>query len=127
VAVQLATTNEATAKEASDKLVAAGKKGIDIQTYQADTDAFQQLALGRVDGYVTDAVVAAYYLSLPENKGKVEIVATINAEPIGIPVRKGETELKDAVTAVIDQLYASGKIKTIVDRWGMSDSVEYLK
>ena len=127
VAVQLATTNEALVKDASDKLVAAGKKPIDIQTFDKDTDAFAQLALGRVDGYVTDSVVAAYYLSIPENKDKVEIVATVNAEPIGIPVRKGEAELNAAVAAVIDQLYASGKMKEIVARWGMTDSVELLK
>jgi polar amino acid transport system substrate-binding protein len=127
VAVQLATTNEATAKAASDKLVAAGKKPIDIQTFQQDTDAFAQLALGRVDAYITDSVVAAYYLSLPENKGKVEIVATINAEPIGMAVRKGEAELNAAVAAVVDQLYTSGQMKQIVDKWGMSNSVEFLK
>ena len=127
VAVQLATTNAALAEETSTKCEAAGKAKIDIQTFDKDTDAFQQLAIGRVDGYITDAVVCAYYLSLPENQGKVEIVASVNAEPIGIAVRKDDTKLKDYVTGVIDQLYSSGKMKAIVDKWGMSDSVELLK
>jgi polar amino acid transport system substrate-binding protein len=127
VAVQLATTNAATIEAENTKLKAAGKAPIDISTFQADTDAFQQLSLGRVDAYMTDAVVAAYYLSLPENKGKFEISVTVNAEPIGIAIRKDDTGMKDALTAAIDAIYAAGTMKTIVDKWGMASAVNLLK
>ncbi len=46
---------------------------IEIQTFQQDTDAFQQLKLGRVDAYSTDSPVVAYYNALPENAGKFEV------------------------------------------------------
>lgn len=128
VAVQLGTTNADALAAANDKLKAAGKPGIDIQTYQQDTDGFQQLALGRVDAFSTDSPVVAYYNSKPENKGKFEVGGTpIDPAPIGIAVRKDDPQMKAAVQAVIDAMYADGKLKAIVDKWGMTDAVVLLK
>lgn len=128
VAVQLGTTNKDALDAASAALVAAGKPKIDIQTFQQDTDAFQQLKLGRVDAYSTDSPVVAYYNSLPENAGKFEIGGTpIAPIPIGIAIRLSDTELKAAVQAAIDAMYADGTMKQIVDHWGMTDAVVLLK
>jgi polar amino acid transport system substrate-binding protein len=128
VAVQLGTTNADALKAASDALVAAGKKAIDIQTYQADTDGFQQLALGRVDAFSTDSPVVAFYNAKPENKGKFEVGGTpIDPAPIGIAMRKDDTGMKAAVQAAIDAMYADGALKAIVDKWGMTDAVVLLK
>jgi polar amino acid transport system substrate-binding protein len=128
VAVQLGTTNADALKAKNDELKAAGKPEIDITTFEKDTDAFQQLGLGRVDAFSTDSPVVAYYNSKPENKGKFEVGGTpIEPAPIGIAVRKGETELKDAVTAAVDQLYSDGSLKSILEKWGMTDAVVLLK
>jgi polar amino acid transport system substrate-binding protein len=127
VAVQLGTTNAQALEAVNETLTAAGKEPIDIQTYEADTDAFQQLTLGRVDAYTVDSVVMVYYVSLPENKDKFEIAATIEPIPIGIAVRKEDTELRDAVQNAIDAMYADGTLRQIVDTWGMTDAVEFLK
>ena len=51
VAVQLGTTNKDALDATNVTLTAAGKPKIDIQTFEQDTDAFQQLSLGRVDAY----------------------------------------------------------------------------
>ncbi len=128
VAVQLGTTNKDALDAANDKLKAAGKAPIDIQTYQQDTDGFQQLALGRVDAFSTDSPVVAYYNSKPENAGKFEVGGTpIDPAPIGIAVSKDNTALRDAVKAAIDAMYADGTMKSIVDKWGMTDAVVLLK
>ncbi|MEO8571415.1 MAG: ABC transporter substrate-binding protein [Chloroflexota bacterium] len=128
VAVQLGTTNKDALDTASTALVAAGKPKIEIQTFQKDTDAFQQLKLGRVDAYSTDSPVVAYYNSLPENAGKFEVGGTpIAPIPIGIAVRKTDTELKAAVQAAIDGMYADGTLTQIVTTWGMTKAVEFLK
>ena len=71
VAVQLGTTNKDALDAANDALMAAGKPPIDIQTFQQDTDGFQQLALGRVDAFSTDSPVVAYYNSLPGERRQV--------------------------------------------------------
>ncbi len=128
VAVQLGTTNKDALDAENTKLEAAGKAKIDIQTFEKDTDAFQQLSLGRVDAFSTDSPVVAYYNSLPENSGKFEIGGTpIDPAPIGIAVRKEDTDLKAAVSAAIDQIYASGEMDQILQKWGMTDAVVKLK
>jgi polar amino acid transport system substrate-binding protein len=128
VAVQLGTTNK-DALDAKDKaLKAAGKPGIDIVGFEKDTDAFQQLALGRVDAYSTDSPVVAYYNTLPNNKGKFEVGGTpIDPAPIAVAVRKDDPGMKDAVQAAVDAMYADGALKAIVDKWGMTNAVVMLK
>jgi polar amino acid transport system substrate-binding protein len=128
VAVQLGTTNKDALDAKNTELKAAGKAPIEIQTFQADTDAFQQLALGRVDAFSTDSPVVAYYNSKPENKGKYEVGGTpIDPIAIGIAVRKEDAELKAAVQTAIDAMYADGTLKAIVAKWGMTDAVVLLK
>jgi polar amino acid transport system substrate-binding protein len=128
VAVQLGTTNKDALDAANKALTAAGKPAIEIQTFEKDTDAFQQLSLGRVDAFSTDSPVVAYYNSKPENKGKYEIGGTpIDPAPIGIAVNKDNAALKTAVQAAIDAMYADGTMKTITDKWGMTQAVVFLK
>jgi len=122
IAVQLGTTNQAALDRINEQFAAAGRAPMDIQTFQQDTDAFQQLNLGRVDAYATDAPVLVYYTT--QNPGKFELVGDlIEPGPIGIGVRKEDTGLRDAVQAVIDDMYAEGLMKQIVDKWGMTDAV----
>ena len=128
VAVQLGTTNKDALDAKNAELKAAGKAEMDILTFEKDTDAFQQLALGRVDVFSTDSPVVAFYNSKPENAGKFEIGGTpIDPAPIGIAVRKEDTELKTAVQAAIDAIYADGTMKVITDKWGMTDAVVFIK
>ena len=47
----------------------------------------------------------------------------IDPAPIGIAIRKEDTDLKAAVQAAIDAMYADGTMKSIVDKWGMTDAV----
>ena len=128
VAVQLGTSNKDVLDAKDAELKAAGKPGIDVVGFEKDTDAFQQLALGRVDVFSTDSPVVAYYNSLPENAGKFEVGGTpIDPIAIGVALRKDDTGMKDAVQAVIDAMYADGTLKAIVDKWGMTDAVVMLK
>ena len=128
VAVQLGTSNKDTLDAKDKELKAAGKPGIDIVGFEKDTDAFQQLALGRVDAYSTDSPVVAYYNSLPDNAGKFEVGGTpIDPIAIGVALRKDDPGMKDAVQAAIDAMYADGALKAIVDKWGMTNAVVLLK
>ena len=128
VAVQLGTSNKDVLDAKDAELKAAGKPGIDVVGFEKDTDAFQQLALGRVDVFSTDSPVVAYYNSLPETAGKFEVGGTpIDPIAIGVALRKDDTGMKDAVQAVIDAMYADGTLKAIVDKWGMTDAVVMLK
>ncbi len=128
VAVQLGTTNLDALNAKNVELKAAGKPAIDIQGFKQDTQAFAQLGLRRVDAYSTDSPVVAYYNSLPANAGKYEIGGEpIDPAVIGIAMRKDDTGMKAAVQATIDALYADGGLKAIVDKWGMTNAVVFLK
>ena len=128
VAVQLGTTNKDALDAENVKLKAANKPQIDIQTFDQDTDAFQQLAIGRVDAYSGDSPVCAYYAAKPDNAGKFEVGGTpIDPAPIGIAIRKDDPEMLAAVKAAIDVMYADGTMKSIVDKWGMTGAVVLLK
>jgi polar amino acid transport system substrate-binding protein len=128
VAVQLGTTNLDALTAENVKLKTAAKPEIGIQTFDQDTDAFQQLALGRVDAYSGDSPVCAYYAAKPDNAGKYEVGGTpIDPAPIGIAIRKEDTDLKAAVQAAVDAMYADGTMKSIVDKWGMTNAVVLLK
>jgi len=101
VAVQLGTTNKDALDAENVKLKAASKPEIDVR---------------------------AYYAALPVNAGKFEVGGTpIDPAAIGIAIRKDDTELQAAVQAAIDGMYADGTMKSIVDKWGMTDAVVLLK
>jgi polar amino acid transport system substrate-binding protein len=128
VAVQLGTTNLDALTAENVTLKAAGKPQINVHGYLKDTDAFNQLALGRVDAYSTDSPVVAYYNSLPGNAGKYEVGGTpINPAAIGIAMRKDDPGMKTAVQAAIDAMYADGSLAAIVAKWGMTNAVVLLK
>ena len=126
VAVQLGTTNKDALDAANTALVAANKPKIDIQTFEQDTDAFQQLSLGRVDAYSGDSPVCAYYAA--GSSGKFVVGGSpIQPIPIGIAIRLADTDLQAAVKAAIAGMYADGTITSILNTWGMTDSVVLLQ
>ncbi len=126
VAVQLGTTNKDALDATNTALAAANKPKIDIQTFEQDTDAFQQLSLGRVDAYSGDSPVCAYYAS--QSNGKFVVGGSpIQPIPIGIAMRLTDTDLQAAVKAAIDGMYADGTMTSILATWGMTDSVVLLQ
>ena len=104
------TTNKDALDAENVKLKAAGKAEIDIQTFDQDTDAFQQLAIGRVDAYSGDSPVVRLLRSQAREHGQVRGGRDADdPAPIGIAIRKEDTELKAAVQAAIDAMYAEGQ------------------
>ena len=126
VAVQLGTTNKDALDATNVTLTAAGKPKIDIQTFEQDTDAFQQLSLGRVDAYSGDSPACAYYAATSAGKFIVG-GSPIEPIPIGIAIRLDDTALQAAVKAAVDGMYADGTLKAIVEKAGMTDSVVFLQ
>src|SRR5439155_2962089 len=66
-AVQQGTTEETSLKDLNDKLGKEGKAKVNILTYPSDTDAVDQLRVGRADAALDDSPVAAYYAKLNPN------------------------------------------------------------
>jgi polar amino acid transport system substrate-binding protein len=125
VSVEAGTTNRDFLVATSKKLVKQSKKAITIVTFPKDTDAFAALVAGRVDAYYADAPPAAYYAK--QNPTVVQVCChPINPFPIGIAIRK-QDPLRAATQKAINMLYASGAMKRIVTKWGMTNAVVLLK
>src|SRR5262245_53250918 len=119
--VEVGTTNKDYLDQQSQKLQSQGKAGIKVVTFPKDTDAANALKTGRVDSYFGDSPVVAYYLSKDPSSFEVaKKPEVVNPIPVGIALRKDETELKAALQKAVDALYANGTMKKILARWDMS-------
>jgi polar amino acid transport system substrate-binding protein len=118
VAVPNGTTIHNLATEANKKLKEAGKPEINLVVLPTTTETFQQLAAGMVDAVGTTSTAAAYYVRLRPNdfqpKGSpFGLIGT------GIGIRKGNTELVNAIRASLDSLVADGTYKRLIEKWNM--------
>lgn len=118
VAVPNGTTIHNLAMEANKKLKEAGKPEINLVVLPTTTETFQQLAAGMVDAVGTTSTAAAYYVRLRPNdfqpKGSpFGLIGT------GIGIRKGNTELVNAIRASLDSIIADGTYKRLIEKWNM--------
>ena len=119
--VEVGTTNKDYLDQQSKKLKSQGKAGINVVTFPKDTDAANALKTGRVDAYFGDTPVVLYYIE--QDPSSFEITKEpeiVNPIPVGIAVRKSDTELKGAVQKAIDGMYADGTMKKILAKWKLS-------
>lgn len=124
--VQTGTTNKAFLDAQSKKLTGAGKKGITIKTFVKDTDAANALKTGKVDVYFGDAPVVAYYI---QRDPKTFAIGgnPVNPIPIGMAIRKSDTELQAAVKNAVIAMYDDGTMDQILKRWKLGSAVAHLK
>jgi polar amino acid transport system substrate-binding protein len=90
------------------------RNGTTLNVYEYDKvmNCFDELTLGRVDVILVDSVVAAEYLSRPNNP--YEITAEVsNDEVLAVCLKKGNQALTDALNQALDALWADGTLKNI--------------
>jgi polar amino acid transport system substrate-binding protein len=119
--VEVGTTNKDYLDEQSKKLTGQGKKGIEVVTFPKDTDAANALKTGKVDAYFGDAPVVAYYIK-QDPASFVFGGNPINPIPVGIAIRKNDTELQTAVKSAVDAMYSDGTMAKILGKWELSAS-----
>jgi polar amino acid transport system substrate-binding protein len=104
------------AETTSDTLATewAERTGTTLNVYEYDKvmNCFDELTLGRVDVILVDSVVAAEYLSRPNNP--YEITAEVsNDEVLAVCIKKGNQALTDALNQALDALWADGTLVKI--------------
>lgn len=118
ISVQTATT----AHENIQDMLDAGQD-IEVLPYEKVTQCFDDLDLGRVDAVYVDSVVAGYYLTGSDKFQKVW--TSEDGEPIGICLKKGNTDLKAILEAAIDTLYYNGTMAELSEKhFGSAADVE---
>jgi polar amino acid transport system substrate-binding protein len=120
VSVEAGTTDRDFLAAQSAILVKKGKPAITIKTFPKDTDAASALKAGRVDAYFGDSPVVVYYIS--KDPSLAVGGSPISPIPIGIALPKGSA-LTPQVRNAIQALIIKGKIKQIVNKWGMTNAV----
>ena len=118
VSVQTATT-------AHDSLQEMQAEGVNVEIlhYEKVTQCFDDLELGRCDAVYVDSVVAGYYLTGSDQFQKVW--TSEDGEPIGIALKKGNTDLKAILESAIDTLYYNGTMAALSEKhFGSADDVD---
>lgn len=95
----------------------------EIVLYGTQEEVFRDLALGRIDAELSDSLISQEgFLSKPEG-AKYAFLAGDHTdldcygEGVGIAVRKGEEELRDAFSAAIKVIRDNGAYKEINDKY----------
>ena len=117
IGVQQGTTMESYARKEW------APKGVKIISYPSYTNAFTDLAAGRIDASFQEAPNAIDgFLNKPEGAdfkltgGTVDDSPILN-EPIAIGLRKGNKDLKAAVDAVILEMQADGTMAKLSEKY----------
>jgi polar amino acid transport system substrate-binding protein len=89
--------------------------GIEVRSYENQNNAYDDLALGRLQAVLMDWPIAVYY-SKPNPKLKFA-GPSIERMEYGIAVRKEDTELLKQVNDALLALIRSGELRRIYEKW----------
>lgn len=120
VAVQVGTTLKDALDAKSKELEAAGDDGIDVQTFPDAGAAAAALKTDRVDVFFADSPVVADYVVKDEESFEFA-GEPIDPLPVGIALRKEDTELQDAVQEAMDAMYEDETILDLLSEWNVQD------
>ena len=105
---------------AADRLLQA--RGIRHSMYDGVVEPYRDLALGRVDAVLLDLPIAIYY-------ARPNPALRFAGEPLArgyyaIAFRRADTALKDAFDAALDRMIADGRLRAILEHWGLWDEAQ---
>jgi ABC-type amino acid transport substrate-binding protein len=89
--------------------------GIDVQLPETYSECFELIQNGSVDAVVTDDVILTGMIIQDDTLRLVGEELTV--EPYGIGIPEGDTEMKEFVDGVLQELYDDGTYDTIYQEW----------
>ena len=114
VAVQVGTIQEQMLTDQNDECA----DPVNIVTFDTNPLAVEDLRTGGSDANFSDFPVAAE--DAAQSDGELEVVEPqIDPEPYGVGIRKGSTELKDAIADAIQAIRDSGEYDQILAEWNL--------
>jgi polar amino acid transport system substrate-binding protein len=111
VCVQMGTTSDESCKEFMKKTPFK-----DYKQYEKMTEALSELKIGRVDALVTDLVVAKYFVAKDPDSYTI-VDTTLPKEPIGVAVKKANTDLSAKLDKALEDIMKDGTLKKISEKW----------
>ncbi len=91
--------------------------GIELRTYEDETNAYSDLSNGRLDAVMLDAPIAQYY-AVPDDRLKL-VGAPVGGLSYGIAMRQGDPALLEAVDNGLEAMRRDGSLRRILQRWAL--------
>ena len=118
---KVGTQAGSTAEAYIDKTPALKDSFAEFKTYGDYVSAFMDLENGRIDALVCDEITGRYAMSKQEGKFDALDVKVGDMTQFGIAFRKDDTELRDKVQKVFDEMVADGTAAKISEQWFKAD------
>ena len=99
----------------------------EFKTYGDYVSAFMDLENGRIDALVCDEIVGRYAMSKQDGKFEALNVTLGPVTQFGIAFRKDDTELRDKVQKVFDEMVKDGAAGKISEQWFQADLIKRKK
>jgi glutamate/aspartate transport system substrate-binding protein len=97
---------------------AAQNLGMNIISANGHSEAFQMVETGRAVAFVMDDIILAGLVAQSRAPGDYAISAVgLSVEPYGIMLRRDDPAFKKVVDAAVRNLYKSGQINGIYEKW----------
>lgn len=110
VGVQIGTTADTAVQKYMETL------DINLIKYDEIIQTFTAMNAGYVDYIVVDYPVAIEYVAKDPTNFEIS-TAQLTNEPIGVCIRKEDTELKEKIDKALDELRKDGTLKAISEEW----------
>ena len=119
ISVQTATSAHESIQDLQETI-----DNIEVLPYEKVTQCFDDLKLSRCDAVYVDSVVAGYYLA-DADAGYKKVWTNSEGEPIGMCLKKGNTDLEAILEAAIDTLYYNGTMAELSKKhFGSEDDIK---
>jgi His/Glu/Gln/Arg/opine family amino acid ABC transporter permease subunit len=89
---------------------------INTVTYKSTVDIFQDVASGRLDGFVSDKLLGMYQIK-KSGRPLVPAGELLYKEKMGIPVTKKNASLLKKINKALAKMQSNGELKTLFDKW----------
>ena len=118
VAVQAGTNYVEILNNLNAELQAAGQPAMDIQSYPDQTDAIQQLVVGRADATITQDTEAAFRETAQPGQFKIAYTYP-DPQTFGIYFRQGSEELAATLAETVEAMRDDGTLAGIAETWNL--------
>ena len=118
VGVQIETTSD----YAAEKMIENGTD-MNLSKFDAMLDAFTALEGKTIDYILTDKPVGQFYTSKKPDVYSITS-ETLSNEPIGITMRKNDTEFAQKIEETLQKLRDNGKLAELSQKWFGEDITE---
>ncbi|MEV4311625.1 ABC transporter substrate-binding protein [Actinocrispum sp. NPDC049592] len=118
VAVQKGTVQVDDLEKRNEKCKSGGQPEINVQQFQAQTDANLAINSKRVQAMLADSPVIDYAIKV--TNGQLEQVGQVyDTAPYGLALPKGKGDYAKAVQGALQALIDDGTYKKILEKWGV--------